>query len=50
MYYVWSNIILLEYDKILLDPLEYKDDPFRICCLNSLNILILFYHILIDLY
>jgi hypothetical protein len=24
-----SNRYVLEYDKILLDPLEYKDNPFK---------------------
>ena len=47
---VVSNIILLVFDKILLVYLEYKEDIFTIGYLYLLKDLIVFYHILIDLY
>jgi hypothetical protein len=47
---VVSNIIVLVFDKLLLVYLEYKEDIFTIGYLYFLNILIVFYHILIDLY
>ena len=41
------NIIVLEYDNILLVDLEYKEDIFTICLFKSLNGLVVYYHILI---